>query len=129
MLAYNAEPRMKSKMYRCSYCTGGSGFTSNHCCLSKPAANARKLLFTYVADVSLNLNQSPKTCYLCTERPHICLSKCLNGCVKRPPKKCQCGKPIRFQSKKNNKNHGRFFWTCNACNFFCMGIVVQVLKI
>ena len=38
MLAYNAEPPMKSKMYQCSYCTctGGSGFTSMlH--LSKPA--------------------------------------------------------------------------------------------
>ena len=95
-------------MYQCSFCTAGSGFTS-----VKPEQKCVTCNLVYVHICSrCNLeNPTPSTCYLCTERPHICLSKCNSGCILRKRPECMCKNgPIRLQVKKNNKNHGRYFW-------------------
>ena len=110
----------KKKLYQCSHCTAGSVFTS--VLPEQTCSKCKQVPVHMCSRCGVEFKSNPKTCYLCMERPHICLSKCRKGCVKRPsitcPLKCPCGKAKKFQSKKPNENCGRFFWTCNGCKFF-----------
>ena len=107
----------KTVMYQCSYCTAGSAFCSHDvnqkctkCGVYTPHICTQCILSIYII---------PKTCFLCTQRDHICLSKCLGGCIQRVQIKCKCTKgPIRLRVQKQNHNNGRYFWTCHDCTFF-----------
>ena len=35
--------------------------------------------------------------------------------------KCPCGRAKRAQSRRENKNKGRYFYSCKACDFFEWG--------
>ena len=105
-------------MFQCSICTAGSAFCSldpEQMC-KKCGLYAAHVCSRCIAEAS---GVMPMRCHLCTQREHICLSKCLRGCVLREKPNCQCSKgPTRLQVQKKNKNHGRYFWTCRYCNFF-----------
>ena len=64
---------------------------------------------------------NPELCWICTERPHVCLSACLTGCKVRPPPFCNCRqRALRIQVAKDGPSKGRMFYTCakRACKFF-----------
>ena len=106
-------------MLRCSSCRAG-GTVLN--ALNKKCSNCPAILghvCDYCRRRSLGgvLNISCSGC-----RPHVCLSKCSRGCIKKearvaPTCRCPTG-PIRLAVKKEGKNHGRFFWSCRPCDFF-----------
>jgi hypothetical protein len=110
----------KQTMYQCSICTAGSVFCSldqgkkcTACGTGVPHICSR-----CIAHAS---GVMPTTCYLCTSRKHDCLSKCSRGCILREKPKCKCRtgcELIRLQVQKQNKNHGRYFWTSRECGFF-----------
>ena len=59
------------------------------------------------------------TCVQCTKRPHICLSKCIRGCIYKKAHACNCSTPPRrFQVQKEGPNKGRYFWSCRVCALF-----------
>ena len=104
-------------MYQCSICTEGSSFCSLDS--SKKCTVCRQYTPHICSRCIIQASGvMPTKCYLCTTREHTCLSKCLGGCILQERPKCKCGHPIRLQVKKQNKNHGRYFWSCRDCNFF-----------
>ena len=107
----------QTPMFQCSMCTGGCALCSldpdNKCTTCRK--NTPHICQRCIIQAS---GVMPTTCYLCTPRGHICLSRCSGGCILRERPKCQCGHPIRLQVQKQNNNHGRYFWSCRDCNFF-----------
>ena len=68
------------------------------------------------------------TCVQCTKRPHICLSKCIRGCIHKKAPVCNCGStPRRLQVQKDSQNKGRYFWSCHDCAFFEWDAWLRVL--
>ena len=104
--------KAKWQMYRCSLCTQA------FCC--DPIEKKCSRCSTGVPAVCDRCVTAlvPDTCFQCTERAHICLSKCSGGCInKQKPTCCSVG-PRRLQVKKEGNNKGRFFWSCEPCKFF-----------
>ena len=104
-------------LLHCSHCTAAScskpGDTLHQC-----SACANGVPYTCKQCVGSHEEGTP-LCYLCNVRPHICLSKCLRGCIMRPVVYCACNLvPRRLRVGKKNDNFGRYFFTCNVCKFF-----------
>ena len=105
-------PLIMRLMYQCSLCTAAE-------CV-KPKSDDE--LCAKCGDVHVHIcdrcadggEQAPVTCYICTKRPHICLSRCLRGCVMKPVVMCTaCNERARRrQVLKEGPNQGRFFYTC-----------------
>ena len=101
-------------MYQCSYCTGASAFTTcNAICV-----RCEKNPVHVCALCRKTTCKIPLACYMCYKREHVCLSLCRNGCIEKIKPTCACKKIRRFQVRKMNKNHNRFFWSCNQCSVF-----------
>ena len=96
-------------MHRCSGCTEASGCVEVH-------PKCRRCDNT----VHVCARCDPvDTCVQCTKRPHICLSKCIRGCIHKKTPVCNCGStPRRLQVQKDSQNKGRYFWSCHECTFF-----------
>ena len=107
--------KINSPTYRCGCCSAGGTLHSaveRHCFKCGSALG-------HVCKFCRARNE-PMVCLKC--RPHICLSKCTNRCIKKPvTKKPDCGckeGPIRLIVKKDGANNGKHFWSCRPCNFF-----------
>lgn len=112
-------------MFRCSVCT--AAFTDYF----KPRTNCSQCnsvleqICLFCRRESLD-GELAMTCFRC--RPHMCLSKCSGGCIKKkniqaPNCKCHGGKsPQRFKVNKEGKNRDKWFWTCKSCNFFAWDV-------
>jgi hypothetical protein len=106
---------MKTEMVQCSHCTMACIVVPDQLCgqchlrythLCEGCAAAARLIST-------------NTCHRCSYRAHICLSRCLGGCIKRKQVNCRCGtKARRRVVEKKNKNEGRYFYSCFKCEFF-----------
>ena len=69
--------KAKKVTHQCSYCTAGSAT-----CSVQPMKLCVHCRSTFVHLCSNCLKKTPlSTCYLCTPREHVCLSKCHRGCV------------------------------------------------
>ena len=105
-------------MYQCSNCTAGSSFCSldpSQKCI-KCGVYAPHLCGKCFFRAS---GVMPTTCHMCTDREHICLSKCLGGCYLKETHVCGCGlNPVRLRVNKSGKNHGRYFYSCRSCGYF-----------
>ena len=117
---YGAQPPMdkfKLPMYRCSLCTQAfcSEPTDKKCSQCQDGVPA-------VCDRCVPVGLVPDTCSLCTQRAHVCLSKCSGGCIKKQKVEmptCQCSNgPRRLQVQKEGPNHHRWFFSCRNCDFF-----------
>ena len=105
-------------MQQCSICTAGSSYCSTELCMKCHTIKVH--ICQYCAPL-----HTTSLCIACYKRPHVCLSKCNNGCIIKKPK-CRCKQgPIRFQVNKDNHNKDKWFWTCNPVisfvgNNFCI---------
>ena len=96
-------------MHRCSGCTEASGCVEVHPKCTRCDNTVHMCARCDPVD----------TCAQCTKRPHICLSKCIRGCIYKKAPVCNCGStPRRLQVQKDNQNKGRYFWSCYECAFF-----------
>ena len=96
-------------MHRCSGCTEASGCVEVHPKCTRCDNTVHVCARCDPVD----------TCVQCTKRPHICLSKCIRGCIHKKTPVCNCGStPRRLQVQKDNQNKGRYFWSCHECTFF-----------
>ena len=105
----------KTTMVQCSYCTMACIVVPDQLC------GQCHLLYTHVCDgcAAEACRTSTNTCHRCTSRPHICISRCLGGCIERKPVICLCGTKARRQRVvKKSQNEGRYFYSCYKCNFF-----------
>ena len=99
-------------MYQCSRCTCGCAYVfPNPPVLCVKCQEIPVHLCTECRKTSCS---TPTFCYLCTQRKHICLSKCSNGCVLVATPICNCGiTPARLQVKDTrNHSYGKLY------NFF-----------
>ena len=71
-------------LFQCSICTAGSSF-----CSLDPSKKCQKcglitphICSSCTTDSDGHRVPDPVNCYLCTPREHICLSRCLHGCVR-----------------------------------------------
>ena len=112
-------PNLGWFFWQCAFCTGASAQT--------PVTDPVKCTSCFLQDVhpcaTCSQYKVISTCFLCTERPHVCLSKCNNGCVTRERPACRCAKNVknalvRSQQGKSGSNFGRYFWYCGKCSFF-----------
>jgi hypothetical protein len=107
------------ELYQCSLCTAASVFCSLNPSKKCTACNQ---LTPHLCSTCIQLGVNTgliSTCYKCTARPHICLSKCAGGCKHVKERMCKCEEPMRrLQVKKQNKNQGRYFYTCRKCDTF-----------
>ena len=104
-------------MHQCSLCTAGSSYCStDSVCIKCDTLKVHMCRRCAVSACGI----IPKMCVSCTKRPHLCLSKCLSGCIFKENPTCRCNKggPKRLQVKKDNKNKDRFYWSCEQCKFF-----------
>jgi hypothetical protein len=106
-------------LYKCSLCTAGSAFCSVR--PERPCTACGGRVVHLCDQCTRQNNHVPTTCYLCTPRPHLCMSACSSGCVLYEKPICNCkngGNLVRSKVKKVGKNHDRWFWSCRACRFF-----------
>ena len=108
-----------SPMFQCACCSaGGTVCSSNVSAAVQQCVKCGSALGPYVCRFCVARYE--RLCVKC--RPHICLSKCSGGCIKRPIKKkpaCGCNAgPVRLRVNKEGANKGKFFWTCHQCKFF-----------
>jgi hypothetical protein len=106
-------------LYKCSICTAGSASCSVQ--PERPCTACGGGVVHLCDQCDEQTSHVPTTCYLCTPRPHLCLSACSNGCILYEKPTCNCkkgGDLVRLQVTKQCKNHGRWFWSCRPCGFF-----------
>ena len=115
------------ELLQCSLCTSGSGVCTQPRQTGAAGRSLAKCTGCRVkhphicawclAEMS-GEDAIPTTCFVCTPREHVCLSKCASGCINRPRPACKCGKIVRLQVNADTNNKGRFFWTCRSCDRF-----------
>lgn len=103
-------------MYHCIHCTAASTYSdSTKVCQACPN-------IVHLCDGCHDVNVVPAmACYLCVRGlgpGHKHRTVATKPVI--PRVKCQCknSQVRRLQVNKNNRNHGRYFYSCNICNFF-----------
>ena len=75
-----AAPVSTSAFWQCAVCTGASVMAA---VCEPPKCTKCFLQEVRICERCSQEKQTVATCFACTTRPHVCLSKCNNGCVPR----------------------------------------------
>ena len=108
-------------MFQCVVCTAAQGSCSldaSRMCVNCGSV-APHLCARCLAEYQFMGRPAPVLCYLCSERPHVCLSACVGGCKLKARPDCNCGTTATLRTvKKEGKNKGKKFWSCFKCGYF-----------